>query len=147
MRTRSSNRRRIFSALALGWLVVAVWAAALDWPTPKRLSEERLQLAYLVANAVDKDFRPYDQPPADDPDAQYQELMADFRARFGERFDLSVVTKRHDTALAGMAGERLGIVAFTIGFTAVLWWLLYTIGRLLDGNSLERKTNARGETL
>ena len=124
------GRERLLAALALGWLVVAGAAAAWDWPTPRRRSEERLQLAYLVANVVDKDFRPYDQPPAVDPDVQYQQLVADFRDRFGQRFDIAFVANHHDDALAGMARERVRIVVFALASTAVVWWLLFTIGRL-----------------
>ena len=134
------RRDGLLAALALGWLVVAAAAAAYDWPTPRRLSEERLQMAYLVANALDKDFRPYDQPPAVDPDVQYQQLVADFRDRFGQRFDIAFVAKHHDDALAGMARERVRIVVFALASTAVVWWLLFTIGRLFG----PRKDTAAG---
>ncbi|MFU2209690.1 hypothetical protein [Solidesulfovibrio sp. C21] len=128
---RFRRRDTLLVALAVFWLVAAAMAAAIDWPTPLRLDKERLQLAYLAANAVDKDFRPYDQPDTGDPDAQYQQLVADYRDRFGERFNIAAIESRHDAAVAGMARERAGIVAFTAGATAVVWWLLMTISRLL----------------
>ncbi|EFL50952.1 conserved hypothetical protein [Solidesulfovibrio fructosivorans JJ]] len=128
---RLSRRETLLAALAALWLVVAAVSAALDWPTPRRLAEERLRLAYLAANAVDKDFRPYDQPAANDPEAQYQQLVADFRDRFGERFNIAEAESRHADAVANMDRERVGVVAFAAGSTALLWWLLFTIGRLL----------------
>ncbi len=124
-------RDRIFGLLALVWLIVAAGSAAADWPTPARIAAERLQLAFLWANAVDKDFRPYDTPIGNDPDAQYQELVADYQARFGDRFDISPVVRHHDAALAGMGRERLGIVAFAVLSTAMVWWLLLTVRNLL----------------
>lgn len=131
----AKNRRdRLFVALALGWLLVAGGTAASDWPTPRKLAEERLQLALLWANAVDKDLRPYDVPHGPDPDAQYQELVADYTARFGERFDISFVAKRHADALAGLDRERAAIAVFAAASTAVVWWLLAVVRRLLGRN-------------
>lgn len=124
-------RDRIFGLVALLWLLAAVGAAVADWPTPARLAAERLRLAFLWANAVDKDFRPYDTPIGDDPDAQYRELVADFEARFGDRFDITPVAGRHAAALAGMARERAAIVGFAVLSTALVWWLLLTIRKLL----------------
>lgn len=128
------RRDRLFVALALGWLLVAGGTAASDWPTPRKLAEERLQLALLWANAVDKDLRPYDVPHGPDPDAQFRELVADYTARFGDRFDISFVTKRHAEALAGLDRERAGIVVFAAASTAMIWWLLAVIRRLLGRN-------------
>jgi hypothetical protein len=132
----NAKKRRdgLFVVLALGWLLVAGGTAASDWPTPRKLAEERLQLALLWANAVDKDLRPYDVPHDPDPDAQYRELVADYTARFGERFDISFVTKRHAEALAGMNRERAGIAVFAAASTVAVWWLLAVIRRLLGRN-------------
>lgn len=138
--SRFSGRDRLFAALALGWLVVAAGAAASDWPTPRRLAEERLQLALLWANALDKDLRPYDTPRGPDPDVQYRQLVADYTARFGARFDIAFVAKHHADALAGMHRERAAIVAFGLASTAAVWWLLATIRRLLGPRRSEEKT-------
>ncbi|UJX41574.1 hypothetical protein K9F62_02415 [Desulfovibrio sp. JY] len=144
---RFRRRDTLLAALAVIWLVAAAGAAAIDWPTPLKLAKERLQLAYLAANAVDKDFRPYDQPEASDPDAQYQQLVADYRDRFGERFNIAAVERLHDDTVAGMARERAGIVVFTVAATAVVWWLLMTIGRLLGPGDAagSRKQPCRGK--
>ncbi len=128
---RRLSRDRLFGLLALAWLAVAAGAAAADWPTPARLAEERLQMALLWANAVDKDLRPYDTPRRGDPDAQYRELVAEYQARFGDRFDISFVARHHADALAGMGRERIGIAAFAVGSTLCVWWLLLTIRNLL----------------
>ncbi|WP_428562414.1 MAG: hypothetical protein ACP59X_21330 [Solidesulfovibrio sp. DCME] len=133
--TAPARRDRLFAALAAGWLVVALGAAASDWPTPQKLSEERLRLAYLWANALDKDLRPYDAPIGPDPDAQYQELVADYTARFGERFDIAFVANRHAASLAGMARERAAIAAFALASTAAVWGLLGVIRNLLRGKT------------
>lgn len=129
---REAKRDRVFAALAALWLLVAAGAAASDWPTPAKLSRERLQLALLWANALDKDLRPYNTPIGPDPDAQYQELVAAYTMRFGERFDISFVAKHHAAALANMHRERVGIVAFSMVSTAAIWWLLAVIRRLLS---------------
>ncbi|WP_300164547.1 hypothetical protein [Solidesulfovibrio sp.] len=124
-------RDGIYAALAAGWLCVAAGTAISDWPTPAKLSRERLRLALLWANALDKDLRPYDTPIGPDPDAQYQELVADYTARFGDRFDIGFVARRHADALAGMDRERAGVAAFALASTAAVWGLLATIRKLL----------------
>lgn len=128
---RGSGRNGAYAALAALWLCVAAAAAASDWPTPEKLAEDRLRLALLWANALDKDLRPYDTPIGPDPDAQYQELVADYTARFGDRFDIGFVARRHTDAMAGMRRERIGIVAFALASTAAVWGLLATIRTLL----------------
>jgi len=145
--SRFRRRDTLLVALAVFWLVAAAMAAAIDWPTPLKLAKERLQLAYLAANAVDKDFRPYDQPEASDPDAQYQQLVADYRDRFGARFDIAFAERHHAEALANMDRERVGVVAFAVGATALVWWLLMTIGRLLGpgGAAGSREQPCRGK--
>jgi hypothetical protein len=122
-------------ALAVAWVLVAAGAAMRDWPTPERLAGVRLHLAMLLANAVDKDFRPYDTPLREDPNAQYQELVADYTARFGERFDVAFIERRHADAMAAMAAERLKILLFAGLSTAVVWWLIWTIRNLLRPGS------------
>ncbi len=133
----AAGRDRIYAALAALWLCLAAGAAASDWPTPAKLSRERLQLALLWANALDKDLRPYDTPFGPDPDAQYQELVADYTARFGDRFDIGFVEKRHADALAGLDRERTGVAAFALASTAAVWGLLATIRNLLDHPAAE----------
>ena len=128
---RGFGRNGAYAALAALWLCVAVGAAASDWPTPEKLAEDRLRLALLWANALDKDLRPYDTPVGPDPNAQYQELVADYTARFGDRFDIGFVAKRYTDALAGMQRERAAIVAFALASTAAVWGLLATIRSLL----------------
>ena len=53
--TPVSSRSRLGLVLGLAWLLVAGAAAAMDWPTPARLAEERYRIALLLANAVDQD--------------------------------------------------------------------------------------------
>ena len=126
------HRDVLLAGLALAWLVAATGAAIRDWPTPRQLAEERLRFAFLVANAVDKDFRPFDTPLRPDVDAQYQELVADFTARFGERFDTTLVERRYADKMVEMPAERVRIAAFAVLSTAAVWWLLFTIRRLLS---------------
>jgi len=57
--------------------------------------------------------------------------VADYQARFGDRFDISFVANHYAAALSGMARERVGIVVFTLVATAMVWWLLATIRNLL----------------
>jgi len=125
---------RLFVLLALGWLLVAGGTAAHDWPTPARLSEERLRQAFLLANALDKSFRPYDTPLQEDRNAQYQDLVAGFTARFGKQFDVTRIEEHYENALTDMAAERIRILLFTVGSTVFIWWLLWTIRRLLGRN-------------
>lgn len=127
----SRPRDVLLASLALVWLLAAVGAGFRDWPTPQRLAEERLRFAFLLANAVDKDFRPYDTPLRQDLGAQYQELVADFSTRFGERFNTALIDRRYGEAMAGMPAERVKIVAFAGLSTAAVWWLLWTIRNLL----------------
>ena len=133
-----TRRDRVFSALALLWLAVAVGAAAADWPTPARIAEDRMRLALLTANAFDKTVRPYDVALRGDLDAQYQELVADFQDRFGDRFDTTLIERRHAEAVSGMAAERRGIVIFSVASTAAFWLLLRTIRALLGRQSPNR---------
>ena len=120
-------RCRLGLILGLAWLLVAVAAAARDWPTPARLAEERYRMALLLANAVDKTFLPTAAVIDEDWQGPYRRLVNDFTARFGPRFDVAAIETRHDQALAGLAAGRAGIVAFTLAAVAVVWWLLATI--------------------
>lgn len=118
---------RLGRALGLLWLLAATAAAARDWPTAARLSEQRLRMALLTANAVDKSFLPSSVTVGDDCDAPYARLAADFTARFGPRFDVAAIEARHARAVADMPAERARIIAFTLAATAVVWWLLATV--------------------
>ena len=118
---------RLWAGLALAWLIAATAAAACDWPTPARISEQRYRMALLLANAVDKTFLPTAAVIDDDWQGPYRRLVNDFTARFGPRFDVAAIEARHDQALAGLAAGRAGIVAFTLAAVAVVWWLLATI--------------------
>ncbi|MYL81526.1 hypothetical protein GTA51_00030 [Desulfovibrio aerotolerans] len=125
--TPVSSRTRLGLALALAWLLVAVAAAARDWPTPARLAEERYRTALLLANAVDKTFLPTVAVSDDDWQGPYHLLVNDFTARFGPRFDVAAIEARHDQALLSLTTERVRIVVFTLLATAAIWWLLATI--------------------
>jgi|GEM_PF-3533861 len=129
--TSRPGRDRLFAALALVWLLAAGGAAAADWPTPAKAAGDRLRLAFLAANMLDKEIRPYDIPLRENLDAQYQEFTADFRSRYGARFDTALIDRRHGEAMAGMAAERLRIIGFAVASTALVWRLLWTIRSLL----------------
>lgn len=125
--TKGRRIVRMGRILGLLWLLAATAAAARDWPTPARLSEQRYRLALLTANALDKSFLPWPVAVGDDCDGPYNRLVADFAARFGPRFDVAAIEARHAQALADIPVERARIIAFTAAATAVVWWLLATI--------------------
>ena len=125
--TPVSSRSRLGLVLGLAWLLVAGAAAAMDWPTPARLAEERYRIALLLANAVDKTFLPTVAVSDDDWHGPYHLLVNDFTARFGPRFDVAAIEARHDQALTSLTAERARIVVFTLVATAAIWWLLTTI--------------------
>ncbi|MHC1790376.1 hypothetical protein [Solidesulfovibrio sp.] len=118
---------RLWAGLALAWLLAAVSAAACDWPTPARISEQRYRMALLLANAVDKTFLPSSVAVGDDTDGPYRRLAEDFSARFGPRFNRAALEAVHAQALAGLAASRVLIVLFTLAATAVIWRLLAII--------------------
>ncbi len=137
--TSRSRRDRWVAALALGWLLVAGATAARDWPTEKRLTLQRLQFALLMANALDKTVSPTPEERWQaDPEAGYRALAADFKARFGDRFDTAAIERQHAAAQATMRGKRLKILAFSAGSTVVVWWLLWTIRNLLPATPRPR---------
>ena len=128
-------RKRLFLLAGAGWLVIALAAARADWPTPKKLSEQRYRLAILAVNAADKSFLPDPAAAGGDWDRGYERLAADFAARLGPRFDLSAVEARHREALAGMASDRVRLAVFTLAATAALWGLLAILHAALDKGS------------
>ncbi len=131
MTMRLGRRGRLFAALGLAYLLAAGGAVYGDWPTPERLAEDRLRFALLLANALDKDLRPYDAPLGPDMAAQYDALVTTYKARFGDRYDVSLLESRYAADMAHLTRDRASVAAFAVLSTALIWWLLWTVWKLL----------------
>lgn len=70
---------RIFWLTLVLLAALGAMAVLLDWPTPARLAQKRLDYAAMLVNGRDKGFDPATVRRAKDPEAAFAQL----RARFG----------------------------------------------------------------
>ncbi len=106
---------------------LAVVAARSDYPTPERIAKERLLKAFLLANVLDKEFRPYDQPFRADLNAQYEGLQKEFKGRYGEAFDTAKLDEAYLDDLEHMEADRMKLVAFTAASIVAVFVLLHLV--------------------
>ena len=127
MRRGFDKTRPALLACGVLYAVLAVAAARADYPTPERIAKDRLRQAFLLANALDKSFRPYDQPFRADLNAQYEGLQRQYRERFGQAFNTAKLDETYLADMERMESDRVKLVAFTAGSIVAVFVLLHLV--------------------
>jgi len=122
------------------YAILAVAAARSDYPTPERIAKERLLKAFLLANVLDKEFRPYDQPFRADLNAQYEGLQKKYKERFGESFNTQALDAAYLDDMERMETDRIKLVAFTIGSIIAVFVLLHLVWLYVRPRTGEQRT-------
>lgn len=129
----TGSRRKLYLAGLWAYVLLTAGGAWSDWPTPEKLARDRLKSAFLLFNALDKSFRPYDTPIESDASAQFERLREDFARRFGPALDLSAPERTYREGLAHMTRDRALLVVFSAASVVVVAWILGQVGRFLEG--------------
>ncbi len=138
----SGRTRLILLGCGLLYTLLAVVGVVADWPTPEKIAKERLQAGLLLANALDKEFRPYDQPRRADVNAQYEALRRDFRGRYGDAFDTRLLDGKYLSAMEHMESNRIKLAAFAGATVLAVFGLLHVVWMVFRGRAGKREAGS-----